>query len=1361
MDTHDFLIVGIGASAGGIQAIKRFFEHVPGDSGIAYVVVLHLSPEHESHLAEVVQLSAAIPVTQVQGRVRVEPNHVYVIPPHQSLAIRDGHLALSEMTRFEERRAPVDIFFRTLADSHRSYAVCVVMSGTGANGSMGVKRVKEQGGVCFVQEPEEAEYDDMPRNSIATALVDHILPVAQMPAKIIAYKESLRVIRLPDEPVVGGPLSDERALHDIFLQLRSRTGHDFSNYKHGTVLRRIARRMAIHELPDIASYARLVREHPNEPQALLKDLLISVTNFFRDREAFDALQRRVIPKLFENRSADDQVRVWIAGCATGEEAYSIAILLAEYAAAHPDAPAVQLFATDIDEAAIATARDGAYTWNDAADVSPERLRRFFTKESTVYRVCKELREIILFAHHNIIKDPPFSHVDLVSCRNLLIYLNRTAQQRVLNVIHFALNPGGYLFLGASESIEGFGDLFATVDEDAYLFQSRAVAARLALPIPDLSVPTRAELRIQENRHAEQLRERLSAADLHQRLLEQYAPPSIVINEKQDIVHLSERAGRYLHYTGGDPSHNVLKAIRPELRVELRAALDQAVQQRTTVEAPRLALRIDGQTVVLNLVVRPVLREDDAARGFFLVLFEEMPGGTVTQEFEAAMPLRNDDTARQLEQEVLRAKAQLRATIERHETQAEELRSSNEEMQAVNEELRSSTEELESSKEELQSLNEELRTVNQELKIKVEEQAQAKDDIQNLINSTDIGTIFLDRASCIKLFTPRARDIFALIPADCGRPLSDISSSLIDTDLHDDIERVLDRFERVEREVKTRDGRWYLMRVVPYRTAADRIDGVILTFVDITGRKSVDEALRASEQRLRRALAIETVGVVFFKTDGTIIDASDAFLHLSGYTREDLEQGRVRRDKMTAPDSIAQSLVGANQLERTGRTAPYEKEYIRKDGTRWWAMFTAMRLDANEAVEFLIDINARKQAEEQLRRSEGRLRLIVESITGYAIFTMNAQGRIDSWNPGAAGMFGYVEEEVVGQPVDMLFTPEDRDHGVPEGEMRHADKGGRASDERWLIRKDGSRFFADRVTAPLRDGAGSVIGFVTIARDLTERKRWEDALREAHAQLETRVLQRTAELATANDALDAELTERRHAEERIRALMRRLITVQEDERRRIARDLHDHLGQQVAGLSLKIDALNEVSRENPVLHSAVDDAQQTISKLDRDLDFFTWEMRPAALDDLGLAVTLDNFIREWSKEFGIQADFHSRGLDHVRFAYEVETNLYRITQEALNNIYKHARASRAGVILERRGGQAVLIIEDDGIGFDRTEKPTAAHDKGVGLLGMQERAAFLGGTVEIETAPGKGTTVFVQVPLLPAENVPSDEHVEEE
>lgn len=850
-EKNDTLVVGIGASAGGIQALQEFFRNVPPNPGMAYVVILHLAPDHDSKLTEIIRQSTTLVVTKVEKRTKVEKNHVYVVPPNQHLMMNDGDITVSENIEDEDRRAPVDIFFRTLAMSHGASAVCVILSGTGANGSMGLKRVKEMGGAAFVQNPREAEFNEMPRNAIATELVDEVLPVSEIPGKIIAYKRSIGTVQIPVDAEKRAE-TEQHALREIFTHLRLRTGHDFSNYKRPTILRRIERRINIRNLPDLPSYAAYLQQNPDEITALLKDLLISVTNFFRDKRAFDVIGQEIIPAILQRKKPEEQIRIWVAGCATGEEAYSLAMLCAEKTLGVIEAPKIQIFATDIDDAAIAFARDGLYTLNDAADVPREHLRRFFNKEGDGFRIRREIREMILFANHNFIKDPPFSHLDIVSCRNVLIYLNHAAQERVMETFHFALNPGGYLFLGSSESADSASDLYTSYNREHHIFQSRQVLLQ-SYPVPE-SVPSFQHVQSAPSRpsgHAEnRLHDRMTFSDIHLRLLEQYAPPSLVVNEEYDIIHLTDRAGKYLRITGGEPSQNLLKLVRDELRLELRAALYQAVQRQSPVEARGLKLVVDDRTETINLLVRPVFGEGDVAKGLILVLFERIS----EEETNNNVILSSDQpVARQLEDELMRLKSQLRASIEQHEFQAEELKASNEELQAMNEELRSAAEELETSKEELQSINEELRTVNQELKVKVEETTIAGNNLQNLINSADIATIFLDRSFRVALFTPPARTLFNLIPNDIGRPLSDITNKLDGVDILTDAEMVLEKLQTVEREVHALDGQLFMMRVLPYRTEEDRINGVVITFFNISERARAEEALRLSEERYRAAM----------------------------------------------------------------------------------------------------------------------------------------------------------------------------------------------------------------------------------------------------------------------------------------------------------------------------------------------------------------------------------------------------------------------------------------------------------------------------------------------------------------------------
>lgn len=666
----NFLVVGIGGSAGSITSFREFFRHVEADSGMAYVVILHLSPEHESRLPEVLQSSARIPVLQVQERIEVEPDHVYVIPPNKSLEMNDGHLVVSDISSYEERRAPIDIFFRTLAETHDSRAVCVVMSGSGSDGTMGLRRVKEHNGLVLVQDPAEAAFGEMPRSCIATGLVDYVVPVAEMAPRILHYREQLRVFGDSSEPAPD----DEQSLMSIFTILRLRTGHDFVNYKRATVLRRIERRMAVRDIESLAAYADLLRDGQGEAQALLAELLISVTNFFRDRMVWEKVEQTLVKRLMVGKRPDDHLRIWVPGCATGEEAYTVAMIFAEQAL-----PNVQIFATDLDEQAIARARDGWYSDTEVADVSPERLRRFFLRDGGGFRVRRELREMVLFAHHNLLKDPPFSHLDFISCRNVLIYFNRAAQQRALEIMHFALEPGGYLLLGTAEAADASPALFSIVDKEVHVYQSRPAdrkpvlppLARVLAPIDThgLAVTT-SDVSPLDLRP----RERFAPLDLHHRLIEEYAGPSLVVDDQYNVVHLSDRAGRYLQHPRGEGTSNVLQLVRQELSIDLRSALFQAAQKGVTVAARRLAVHTGEREEHIDLLVRPALEGNEPARGFFLIIFEPSTRQENETAHEAAVI---EAGGRQLEEDLLRARAQMRATIEQYEVQAEEARAANE------------------------------------------------------------------------------------------------------------------------------------------------------------------------------------------------------------------------------------------------------------------------------------------------------------------------------------------------------------------------------------------------------------------------------------------------------------------------------------------------------------------------------------------------------------------------------------------------------------------------------------------------------------------------------------------------------------
>ncbi len=1154
-------VVGLGGSAGSIAALLSFFAAVPADTGLAFVVVLHLSPEHKSSLAELLQRSTAMTVLQVRQTEPVRPDTVYVIPPGKGLQTMDGQIRLFDLPLDRTRgHATVDHFFRTLADTHGPHASAIVLSGLDGDGAIGIKRIKERGGLTIAQDPGEAEYDSMPMSAIGTSMVDWVLPVAEMPARLLEYHRQERRLRLPPE---DGPLApakppgaetegagsgadrDEAMLAEILAFLRTRGGRDCSNYRRATVLRRIGRRMQVNGVDDLAAYLDCLRTRPGEAGALLQDLLVSVTNFFRDSDCFRALEAR-LPELFHGKGPGDAVRAWVVACATGEEAYSVAMLLVEHARTLEAPPVIQVFATDLDEGAIRLAREGVYPLTIEADVSEARLRRFFIKEARGYRVRRELRETVLFAIHDLITDSPFSRLDLLSCRNLLIYLNREAQRRAQDIFHFSLRQAGLIFLGASESTDEGSPLFETVDKKHRLFRKKS-SARRALPTPSepgtlalakQAQQSRAEgvgfagrgfeqpgsgfVRSLERPAADQ--RPLPWGEVHLRLLDQLAPPSVLVDADFDIVHLSPAACRFMVFHGGEPSSKLLRSIHPGLRIELPAALHHARQTHTSAWVPAIPLDLGSETVDVVMRVDP---SPDLAADLMLVSFLVGPQAAgaprtgVDERAAPALPM----LLQQPDQEVERLRSRLRETIEQYEVSTEELKAGNEELQAMNEELRSATEELETSREELQSINEELITVNQELKSKVDELGQANSDMANLIDATAIATVFLDRELRITRYTPTAVAPFKLIPSDLGRPLTDMAMRLDYPELAEDARHVLDKLATIEREVGERheagkDGEgWYLARLRPYRTIDDRIAGVVLSLVDIRELKQAQEALLDADARFRAIVNQATVGVVQLDLLGCITFANGRMAELLGYSEAELI-GRDVED-LILPADLERHRKCMSRLVNEHQSFEIEKRLCRSDGHCVWVHNSVTWLPDSQGgtastIAVCVDITERKQTEAALRRSEEHLRMVIENAREYAIFTTDIERRITGWNPGAERILGYAEAEAIDRFADMIFTPEDQQAGVPAREAQTALAEGRSSDDRFHQRKDGSRLWASGVLMSMHDITGQIVGFVKILRDQTEARRIQQALE--HSQ--TELLRALAENETARVALES-------------------------------------------------------------------------------------------------------------------------------------------------------------------------------------------------------------------------------------------------
>jgi two-component system CheB/CheR fusion protein len=972
-------VVGLVASAGGLDAYKAFLDAMPANSGMAFVLIPHLDPRHESMMAPLLARHSDMPITEAREQQPLQPDHIYVIPPDRYLTLHAGVIQVSRPPDPTGGEIAIDPFLLSLADDQQERAICIILSGTGSHGTLGLKAVKAAGGMAMVQEPSTAEYDRMPRSAIDTGLVDYVLPPGDMPAVLMKYVRHLTVATAgaPEPAAVKDDLEQALAL------LRERSNFDFLAYRKRMLLRRIQRRMGLNQLERLPDYLALLREQPKELERLARELLISVTSFFRDPEMFHILETRVLPVLLAARGAHDTVRIWVPGCATGEEAYSLAMLLIEGVGAGRES-APQVFATDVDRGALEVARRGIYPDAVLMDLSHQRLHRFFTRvDDGHWQVIKPLREMVLFAPHNLLSDTPFSRLDLVSCRNLFIYLEPQAQQTLLELFHFALNDGGFLILGPSESIGRQQEFYQPFSKKWRIFRRTRGTRRVAIGTPG-----------QPGGHPGGLIQTpvtgsVVSANLFEltrnTLLDDYAPAAVVIDQNYQVHHYAGPTHLYLQQPGGAPSQDLLTLANPGLRPRLRAMVQRVMQEHRRVDISGIGIKRAGFTVAVRLSSQP-LRGKGAGEGLILVAFQDVPEVPDSADGGAAQP--DEDLVQQLEYELKTTREELQSTIEELESSNEELRASNEEVMSVNEELQSANEELETSREELQSLNEELSSVNAQLQDKIKELEGATDDMANLMASVDVPILFLAANRTIHRFTPGATRLFNLIDGDIGRPLSHITMRFEDPELARDIDLALQGSTPPEREVCTEQDQWYLRRITAYRTAARRMDGVVLSFTDVTPHKRAELELREMAESLEQRVVersaqlrqernfnsaiLNTVAslILVVDTKGRVVRFNQACETVTSYNFAEFMGSRAwwklvpEEEREQVERVVVRLMAGEDQVES-------ENHWLTRDGERRLLSWKNTVLkDADGRIQYIVgsglDITEQREAEDDAR-----------------------------------------------------------------------------------------------------------------------------------------------------------------------------------------------------------------------------------------------------------------------------------------------------------------------------------------------------------------------------------------------------------
>jgi two-component system CheB/CheR fusion protein len=1472
LETPRFPIAGVGASAGGLEALTELLKHLPRDTGMGFVVVQHLAPKHHSMLTELLARATRLPVTEVTDGMVVEANHVYVIPPNTDMAILSGALRLLPRTPISGPPLPIDSFFTSLAADRGSKAIGIILSGSASDGTLGLKAIKANGGFTFAQD-ESAKYDSMPRSAVAAGYVDFVLPPEGIAKELARIGHHPYVAPVKPERVVpkAEPVAEDH-LAKAFVWLRSATGVDFNHYKRATIVRRIRRRMVLHNMESLSDYIAYLHGNRGELDALYHDILINVTSFFREPEGFETLRKEILPQLMVNRPPEARLRIWVPACSTGEEAYSIAICATEFLREIKSAVGLQIFATDISEGALERARIGRYTASDISGVDSDRLRQFFISTEDGYQIIKSIREACIFAKQDVIKDAPFSRLDLISCRNLLIYLDALAQKRLMQTFHYALRSGGFLLLGRSEGTGEFTEFFDLVNKKhrVYTKRDRHPQAYAAFGVDDLGVEKPTETATP----GPVAREFNLQKEINRMLLTDYTPSGVVVDKDLQIVQFHGHSGPYLEPAPGVANLRLLKMAREGLALDLRTAIHQAQEDGRTIVRKGVRIGSGREKRQIAIEVRP-LKLGPSSSPYFLVLFREP--ARENPPAKVVRKKKSDDNRQVLEltQQLDQTKVQLQQMLEEFEARNEELHAANEEIASSNEELQSTNEELETAKEELQAANEELTTLNEELQNRNAALATSNNDLSNVISSVSVPIIIVGADLRIRWFTPAAAKLLNLISADAGRPITDLRSALDFPELESMVVAAVEVMGTQEREVVDRRGRWQSLRVRPYKTSENRIEGAVLTLVDITEPKTeatearsyaeaivdtVRECILVLDKELRVKAAnsafLETFRVSRDETEGRLFPElgngqwniprllellNDILLRqtevrefeveqqfpaigartmrlnarlIQRYTEagalillviEDVTERRralklqeeqselvelahdaiIVRDRRNAVRSWnrgAESLYGWTKNEALGKVThslfqtmfPESLEAIERQLMTQgeWAgellhttrsgeqvtVFSKQIVKRNQhgepeaILEINRDITEHRRADIALRSSEERFRLLVANVKDYAIFALDPEGRVESWNRGAERIKGYSVEEILGKHFSIFYPPEDVQSGKPDWMLKTAVAEGRVEAEGWRLRKDGSRFWANVVITALWDNDGTLRGFSNVTRDITERMLSHEALRKTNEELRSEIAERIA----AEEKLRA-------SEQSLRELSSQLLRAQDDERHRVARELHDGTAQSLTALSMYLAKVDQSEGLNANVRQALSECFSLVEQCSREVRTLSYLMHPPGLDEAGLAPALKWFVQGLAERSGIAVEVDISS-DLPRLSQNAEIALFRIAQECLSNVHRHSGSSRAELRLTRLENEVVLEIKDSGKGMPPEVQRSAGFKTGpglgVGLRGMQERLLQFGGSLKIESSNGVGTTITAVLPLSRVVDKTQERPVEE-